>query len=939
MLRKQGNRYRRRLAQGIGAILSAFLVVGPVHSAPEGAARYYEDGLARFEKGDTAGAIIQLKNVLQQDNKMLAAHVLLGKALLKQGDLKGAEAAFEEALKQGVNRGEVALPFGQVYLALGHPEAVIERIPATGLPRDLQVEVLSMRGTAYAEMNKMGLASQAFQEARTLDPRSATPLIAEIPMLLSSGQFDRAKATAAKAIELAPNNGYAWNMHASVLHAALDVDRALAAYDRALSLEPNLVDARVARVALLIDLKRDADAEKDLDLLRTSAPQEPRAAYLRAIIASQKGDGGMVAAALKETVDVIDALPPWLAHREQLAMVGALSHYGLGNREKAREDLNIVISGNSRNLGARKLLASIYVETRDFSRAESSLEELQRVAPNDPQVLFLLGSVRMAKRRYVEAAALFERAAARTGSAEMNRALAFSQLGLGRNELGLASLEKAFAANPGDSHAGTALAMLYMRRGQTQKALRTAEAMVKRDPANLTALNLLGTVKGATGDTGGARATYTQVLERDSAFRPAALNLVRLDVSEKRFDDARRRLNEMLAKRHDDADVLYEFGILEQRAGRAAEAIRHLQKANDVQRRDPRAGTALIDVYLSQREIDQALATAKDLASRYPENVTVLLALGRTHLAVGDKSSARSTFQGATRLAEFDVGTQIFIGRLQLAAGNPDGASYNAQKALLGRPDDPGALALVVEIETRRGDAAKADAALKTLSVKHPNRVETAAATADLAMSRGQFGAAVAAYRTALSRDESTVNALNVARAHVAAGEAGKAATFLDGWVKGRPNDLPALKALAEVQFRARQLPAARQSYARVVAAAPDDAAALNNYANVLLQLNDAAAQEQAEKALKLVPNNPAFADTLGWILVQKGQMDAGLRYLRDARLRGPEYNEIRFHLAYALAKTGRTAEARNELAAALSGPAPVESSAMVAQLRTQLGL
>ncbi len=921
-------------------VLLCLFFVAPAHSTPEKAARFYEDGLARFEKGDTAGAIIELKNALQQDKRMLAAHVLLGKALLKSGNLKGAEAAFEEALRQGVNRGEVALPLGQVYLALGRPDAVIDRIAATGLPRELQVEVLSIRGIAYAEANKAALASQSFQEARALDPKSVTPLIAEIPVLLSRGQIESARAMAAKAIELAPNNGYAWNMQASVLHATLDASGALAAYDRALSLEPRHIDARVARAALLIDLKRDADAQKDLDLLRTSAPEEPRAAYLRAVIASQKGDGPTVAVALKEVVDVIDALPPpWLAGREQLLMVGALAHHGLGNLEKAREYLNIVISRNSRNLGARKLLASIYVDARDYSRAETLLEDLRKVAPDDPQVMFLLGSVRMAKRRYLEATELLEKAAERTGSAEMNRTLAFSQLGLGRNELGLANLEKAFAANPGDAQLGTALAMYYMRRGQTAKAMQIAEAMVKREPANMTALNFLGTIKGATGDKVGARATYSQVLARDPTFRPAALNLVRLDVGDRAFDDARRRLSEMLAKRHDDPDVLYELGMLEQRAGRPTEAIRHLQKANEVQRRDPRAGMALIEVQLGQRQAELALAAAKELAAKYPDNVVVLLALGRTQLTVGDKGSARSAFQAATRRAEFDVETQIVIGRLQLAADNPDGASYSAEKALLGRPDDPVAMALMVEIAAKRGDAAKADAALKALGAKHPNRVETAVATADLAMSRGQYAAAVAAYRTVLSRDETTANALNLARAHLAAGEAGKAATFLEGWVKGRPNDLPALKGLAEAQFRAGQLPAARQSYARAVAAAPDDATTLNNYANLLLQLNDPAAQEQAERALKLVPNDPAYADTVGWILVQKGQIDAGLRYLRDARLRAPEIGEIRFHLAYALAKAGRTAEAREELVAALNGPTRVESSAVVAQLKKELGL
>lgn len=886
------------------------------------------------------GAVIQLKNALQQDRKMLAAHLLLGKALLRDGDLKGAEAAFEEALRQGVNRGEVALPLGQVYLALGRPEAVIERIVAIGLPLALQVEVLTMRGNAYVESGNNRLATQSFEEARALDPKSASPLIAEIPMLLTAGQLDRAREKAGKAVELSPNNAYAWNMKASVLHASFDMSGALAAYDRALTLEPRHVDARVARAALLIDLKREADAGKDLEFLLTSAPDEPRASYLRAVLAGQQGDGPAIAAALAEVTRIVDALPPtWLARREQLLMTGALAHHGLGNHQKAREYLDVIISRNARNLGAKKLLASIYVDTRDFGRALPLLEALRKIAPEDPQVMFLLGSVHMAQRRYLHATELLEKAAARTGSAEMNRTLAFSQLGLGRSELGLANLEKAFAANPADTQAGTVLSMRYMRTGKTQLALRTAEAMVEREPANLTALNFLGSVKGATGDKAGARAAYLQVLLKDPAFRPAALNLVRLDINEKRFDEARRRLDGMLSKRHDDPDVLFEYGMLEQRAGRVAEAIRHLQKASDVQRRDARPALALIDLHLSQRQGDQALNVAKTLASKTPDNLSVQLALGRTYLAVGDAGNARSVFTGATRLADYDAGTQLVIARLQLTAGNPDGAAYSAQKALQGRPDDPAALAMMVEIEARRGDAVKADAALKTLAGKHPKRVETALASAHLAMSRAQYAAAIAAYRTALSHEESTSNALALARAHLAAGEAGKAATFLENWVKTRPNDIPAQKALAESQFRAGQLAAARQSYLRVIAVEAEDTSVLNNYANLLQQLNDPDAQAQAEKALKLSPNNPSYADTLGWILVQKGQLEAGLRYLREARLRSPENGEIRFHLAYALVKNGRKAEAKEELAAALVGPGRVANSESVSQLKKELGL
>ena len=385
--------------------------------------------------------------------------------------------------------------------------------------------------------------------------------------------------------------------------------------------------------------------------------------------------------------------------------------------------------------------------------------------------------------------------------------------------------------------------------------------------------------------------------------------------------------------------MLLELGLLEQRTGRMKEAIRHLEKANEVQRRDARPGLALIDVLLGEREFDRALSAAKELSSRYPDELAVQLALGRAHLGRGDAPNARSVFQNATRLAGANPQLQVRIARLQLAAGNPDGALYNTHRALQGRPDDPAALTLVVEIQSAKGDFAKADAALKTLFAKHPDRAETSRAAGNLAMARGQYGAAVTAYRTALAREQSTDNALHVARAYLAAGEAAKAAAFLQTWSTSRPDDARALKALAESQFRAGQLQPARQSYMRVLSVGENDAATLNNFANLLHRLNDPSAQSYAEKALKLAPHEAAVYDTLGWILVQRGQIEPGLRYLREARVRSPENGDIRFHLAYALSKSSRENEAREELRAALSAPSRVENTDALKLLKKELGV
>ena len=61
-------------------------------------------------------------------------------------------------------------------------------------------------------------------------------------------------------------------------------------------------------------------------------------------------------------------------------------------------------------------------------------------------------------------------------------------------------------------------------------------------------------------------------------------------------------------------------------------------------------------------------------------------------------------------------------------------------------------------------------------------------------------------------------------------------------------------------------------------------------------------------------PGDPRILDTLGWLLVRRGDFDAGLKHLREARVRDPRNPEIRFHLASALALGGRNVEARQEL-------------------------
>ena len=113
----------------------------------------------------------------------------------------------------------------------------------------------------------------------------------------------------------------------------------------------------------------------------------------------------------------------------------------------------------------------------------------------------------------------------------------------------------------------------------------------------------------------------------------------------------------------------------------------------------------------------------------------------------------------------------------------------------------------------------------------------------------------------------------------------------------------------------------------------------LSSYALLLQGLNDPAALGYAEKAAKLAPDQAQFADTYGWLLVLKGDLENGVRVLREARLRDPNNGLTRWHLASALVKSGRTAEARDELQAALASSMPPAPGPELSKLKAAVGL
>jgi len=916
-----GKHLRFRSSAVVAAAIAAVLLSAPPApaTAQKGgrAATYYEDALARYARQDAAGAIIQLKNALREEPNSLPSLVLLGKALLDTGEPVGAEESFAKALQLGVDRSEVAVPMAQALVDQAKFAAVLERFPAESVPASRRAELLVLRGQAHKGLGDLAAAATAFEAALGADRRSVNATLALADMRARQGKWGEAESLVDQGLVHASADARLLALGGALALGRGDMAKALAAYDKAVAANPRYLNARVARASILLQLGRLDAAFSDLEQLKKDHPTDPRVNQLRARYFARRGDDRAAREALRETVAAIDtARRDSLKQRapESLLMAG-VAYAELQEREKARSYLEDYLRIEPRHPGARKVLGSVLLAQGDTLTALAALEEANRRQPDDPEILSLIAAAYAARRQYQTATRYLEEAVKASGGAPaMEAALGLGLLQQGRTELGIQNLERAVAKDPGNVEASVTLTVAYLKRGDSKRALAVAEQVSKRAASNPVGQNLLGMAREAAGDRKAARTAYERALQLEPGLLASAFNLARLDTADGAYDAARRRLGAILKDRPREAQAMMEFARVEEAAGRLDEATRWLEKVRALQRKNENAVAWLVDLYLRTRDRDKALAVAREAEGAMPDNPIVLAALGRAQLAVGDQKNAQLVFTRLSRLAGAEPATLVAVGWLQLQASDPRGAAYTAEKALNARPDLLPAQALLIEIDLRSGDLSKAEQRAKAVLAKNPGSPLGNRLVADVAMARKSYPQAIEGYRKALASDPSTEGALRLYRAYVQSGAASKGNEFMQGWIKERPKDVVAVRALAEGRLATGDLKGARAGYETVLKLAGEDPVLLNNLATILARDGDRDALQYAERAHRLAPNDAFIQDTLGWVLVEQGRVQEGLQHLREARLRNSGNPEIRYHLAAALAKAGRRDEARTEL-------------------------
>jgi len=887
-------------------------------------------------KGDLQGARVSLRSAVQLSPDDGALRYRLGQLSMRLHDPASANNEFQKALALGTqDEGRVDVLLARAQLQLGKFEELAQRSAGDAAwPADVRASLTALRGRAQRALDQADAAAESLAQAKELDAANPDALLLDAQVLASDGRFDEADQLLAKLLEKHPDNYEGWLFTAEIARLRQQPEAALAAYDRALELYTNSLVGLLRRSALRMAAGDLDGAEQDVKSLMSRYADVPDAAVRAGMLHLERGDPRAALDSAQMALSKAPAHPP-------ATLLAGLAHYRLGALSQAEEYLRRAVASTPSNRTALKALASIFVQTRNNDGIIDVIEPRVAQGVPDPQLMSVVASARLAKGDSSAAMKWFERAAqAKPDDLNLQVQRAFATMTADGVDSGLDDLQSIVDEGPEAGVADEILVMTMLRAGRKERAAEAVEKLVARAPDSPTTHNLVGLVRYAEGKRDPAQDAFRAALKADPAFLSAAKNLVMMEVAAGRTDVARQILLDATKAAPKSAEAWLALATFEVKVGDAGKAVDALDAAARLLPATVEDQTELVTAYLQAGDPAKAEAAALAALDTAPNDARIL-GLALTALAYADnKERLVEVAQHLVDVAPGDSQAVLRAADLLLARELPEKAEAVIRQALKTSPKSAGLNVALVSLLVRAKNFAGAESAVEELKTQQPNGPLARLLNGEVHEAQGNFLDAIEAYRQALRMQPVGQFAVKLFVARGRAGEGEAALQELAEWVDANAKDTVARTALGDALLATGDLAGAAKHYAVLI----DNKAATADVANKLAWLyhlqggKEKLARDTAELAVRLAPESGVVLDTLGWMLVEQGEVQKGLETLRRAAYLAPREPEVIYHLAAALARDARPDDARKILAILLDAkvefPSRKDAESLLASLK-----
>jgi tetratricopeptide (TPR) repeat protein len=587
-------------------------------------------------------------------------------------------------------------------------------------------------------------------------------------------------------------DAYAQFLLAHHLEESEDETGAIAAYKRAMELDPQAADIPAELAALYLRQSKVQDAMAVAEQALKVAPANREANRVLGIVyaalsESGRGSGSRSAGGDKASADnLAKAIQHLEAALERPIAQGdpnvratlARVYVSAQQYEKAIPILTDLVSQEQGWQDGPAMLAEAYAGAGKNGEAIAWLEPH---AADDPRLLPTLADFYERERRWSDAVAVYERALQRTRSPEMKTRYASALLNAG----GRQNAEKA------------------------RDALAEATASRVPDALGQRALYLLSQAQRRLGDAAGAEASARKVIAQNSGSPWGYYALAEALEERRQYQAVVDALAPVVAKApaasFDLGLLLPHLGFAYQELGQHDKAIATFEQARRLAPKDPAVAGYLIEANIAAKKYGAAVDVARAAATDHPDDLRLL------------RLEAR-----ALRFS-----------------GKPEQGIALLEGALKKRADDPSAYVALAQVYA---DADRGPQAVKLLQDAQAKFPSEATITFELGAAFDKlkrFSDAEATFRQLLSRDPENAAALNYLGYMLA--ERGERLDESVGFVKRalqlEPENGSYLDSLGWAYFKADKLDLAEDSLRRAAEQLHTNSVIQEHYGEVLLKL------------------------------------------------------------------------------------------------------
>ena len=842
-----------------------------------------------IEKGNLEAAIIEIKNAVRQQPNSAEVRLLLASSYMASGQMAFAEKEFKTALEISNDREIEGDLVRTIYLqdklddtvAFNTNESVSKEVAAKiavlkslahlRAGDNLQSRVETNRALRLEVDTKYGVLAKAIKTANT-DIQQAIQQIDKL--LITTPQF--AEAMFAKGLFAMANKQYAEAIEAIKTH---------------IELIPTGSTIRLYLADALVKNGQFEAAEKQADIILKQSKEQAFANQTKAIVRFQEND---YEAAL---LHIEKAIQNGIDSNSNRLLAG-LAAFQLQKYEQAHHRLSAIDKNLSPEHPAKKILYITQIQLGYTLDANDTLAELENLSAEDADLLaeasyelIKLGDIQEAKTPL----SMLEEIAD-------ENAISMTRLGALKmtiNDLsGVANLEQAMKIDPSLPQAKIALAAAYVQTKNYDKALELANTWISEQPEQVFGYNVAGLIYSLSGNEEKSLKAYQKALSIDPNNTASLLFFATVDERNGEFHAAKKYLKTALDLRPNYLPALRLNYRISTHIDDTADAIEAIENATKNLDNSHEHVTLLSRAYFSEGRFQDAIQTLESIDKKDSSlDKRFWITLAYSYLRNGDVEKAIATIDNWSKLAPKKEA--IWLHKIQLEEGlqRYKEATLTAKSGLIHNPKSVRLRLVEANLLAASNLAMQAQASLDLL----PNNAKELPFFKRI---QGHIHALNDEYEKALPLLQQGYSAAPVLRnaklvfvTYKALNKTPEAFQFLETHINNNPSDTNA-RLLISNEYIGFEPSKAIPHYKAILRTNEEDITSLNNLAYLLHQEGSLdLADEYAERAVKLAPEDPNILDTAGSIKIALGEKAQALTLLKKATALAPANLEFKEHL------------------------------------------